>query len=141
VPETTVYRDIEHYPEGETYPGLLIIRFDGTLFFANAHDFVTAVRQAIAAADPPPRIVLIDGESINDIDATAVITVKEFQKQLRRTGIELRVARVKTQVLDVMRRAGLEEAIPAEHIYPTVQAAVDAYLAENEKGQATMPNE
>ena len=40
-----------------------------------------------------------------------------------------------------MRRAGLEEAIPAEHIYPTVQAAVDAYLAENEKGQATMPNE
>ncbi len=141
VPETTVYRDIEHYPEGETYPGLLIIRFDGTLFFANAHDFVTAVRQAIAAADPPPRIVLIDGESINDIDATAVITVKEFQKQLRRTGIDLRVARVKTQVLDVMRRAGLEEAIPAEHIYPTVQAAVDAYLAENEKGQATMPNE
>jgi high affinity sulfate transporter 1 len=141
VPETTVYRDIEHYPEGETYPGLLIIRFDGTLFFANAHDFVTAVRQAIAAADPPPRVVLIDGESINDIDATAVITVKEFQKQLRRTGIDLRVARVKTQVLDVMRRAGLEEAIPAEHIYPTVQAAVDAYLAENEKGQATMPNE
>ena len=53
-PETAVYRGVEHYPEAETFPGLLIIRFDGTLFFANAHDFVTAVRQAIAAADPPP---------------------------------------------------------------------------------------
>jgi high affinity sulfate transporter 1 len=132
VPETTVYRDIEYYPEGETYPGLLIIRFDGSLFFANAHDFVTAIRQAIADADPTPRVVLIDGESINDIDATAVITLKEFQKQLLQTGIELRVARVKTPVMEVMERAGLEEAIPAEHVYPTVQAAVDAFLAEQQ---------
>ncbi|UCG25201.1 MAG: sulfate permease [Chloroflexota bacterium] len=130
VPETTIYRDIEHYPEAQTYPGLLIVRFDGTLFFANAHDFVTAVRQAIAAADPPPRVVVVDGESMNDIDATAVITLKEFRQQLLQVDIQLRLARFKTQVLEVMERAGLEEAIPAEHIYPTVQAAVDAFLAE-----------
>jgi high affinity sulfate transporter 1 len=132
VPETTIYRSIDHYPDGETYPGLLIIRFDGSLFFANAHDFVTAVRQAIAAADPQPRIVLLDGESMNDVDATAVITLKEFQDQLLQTGIQLRIARVKTQVMDVMQRGGLEEAIPAEHFYPSVQAAVDAFLAEQE---------
>jgi high affinity sulfate transporter 1 len=141
VPETTVYRDIEHYPEGVTYPGLLIIRFDGTLFFANAHDFVTAVRQAIAAADPTPRVVVIDAESINDIDATAVITLKEFQKQLLQIGIELRVARVKTPVLKVMRRAGLEEAVPTEHIYPTVHASVVAFLAEEEADQAAKLDE
>jgi high affinity sulfate transporter 1 len=129
VPDTKIYRDIENYPDGETYPGLLIVRFDGALFFANAHDFVNAVRKAIANTDPLPRIVVIDGESINDIDATAVITLKEFQKQLRQTGIEIRVAQVKTNVLATMRRAGLEEAIPDEHIYPTVQAAVDAFLA------------
>lgn len=130
VPETTIYRDIEHYPEAETYPGLLVIRFDGALFFANAHDFVTAVRQAIAAADPPPRVVVIDGESMNNVDATAIITLKEFQDQLLKTGIQLRFARVKSQVMEVMERGGLEETIPAEHFYPSVQAAVDAYLAE-----------
>jgi MFS superfamily sulfate permease-like transporter len=130
VPETNIYRSLEHYPEGETYPGLLIIRFDGALFFANAHDFVTAVRQYIAAADPPPRVVLIDGESINDIDATAVITMREFHEQLSKTGVQLRFASVKTHVMDVIERAGLEDAIPAEHFYPGIQAAVDAYLAE-----------
>jgi high affinity sulfate transporter 1 len=133
VPNTAIYRSIEHYPDGQTYPGLLIIRFDGTLFFANAHDFVTAVRQAIAAAEPPPRVVLIDGESMNDIDATAIITLKEFQGQLLQTDIQLRFARVKFQVMEVMERGGLEEAIPPEHFYPSVQTAVDAYLAEQKE--------
>jgi SulP family sulfate permease len=130
VPETAVYRSIEHFPQGETYPGLLIIRFDGTLFFANAHDFVTAVRQAIAAADPLPRVVLIDGESMNDIDATAVITLTEFQGQLLQADIQMRFARVKTHVMNVMERGGLEEAVPPEHFYPSVHSAVEAYLAE-----------
>jgi high affinity sulfate transporter 1 len=129
-PETAVYRSIDNFPQGETYPGLLILRFDGTLFFANAHDFVTAVRQAITAADPPPKVVLLDGESMNDIDATAVITLREFQEQLEKTGVELRFARIKTQVMEVMEHGGLEEAIPPEHFYPSVQTAVDAYLAE-----------
>jgi SulP family sulfate permease len=132
VPETAVYRSLDHYPDGETYPGLLILRFDGSLFFPNAHDFVTAVRKAIAAADPPPGVVLLDGESMNDIDATAVIALKEFQDQLLQTDVRLRFARVKTDVREVMRRGGLEEDIPAEHFYPSVQAGVDAFLAEQE---------
>ena len=131
VPETAVYRSIDYFPEGKTYPGLLIIRFDGSLFFANAHDFVTAVRQAITAADPIPQVVLLDGESVNYVDATAIITLKEFQDQLlREESIQIRFARVKSEVMDVMVRGGVEESIPAEHFYPSVQAAVDAFLAE-----------
>ncbi len=131
VPETDIFRSLEHYPTGETYPGLLILRFDGSLFFANAHDFVTAVRKAVAAADPPPQVILLDGESMNGIDATAIITLKEFQEQLQQTeNIELRFASMKTKVLGVMERGGLLDTIPADHFYPSVHAAVDAYLAE-----------
>ena len=129
-PETGVYRSIDHFPDGETYPGLLIIRFDGSLFFANAPDFVTAIRQEIAGVDPPPRVVLLDGESMNYVDATAIITLKEFQDKLLQENIQIRFARVKTEVMDVMVRGGLEEAVPADHFYPSVHAAVDAYLAE-----------
>jgi high affinity sulfate transporter 1 len=135
VPETAVYRSIEHYPGAETYPGLLILRFDGTLYFANAHDFQTAVQRAIAAMDPAPSVVLIDGESMNEIDATAVITLREFQQQLEQEGIEMRFARIKTHVYEVMQRAGVEDAIPAEHFYPTVQAGVDEYLLEQQEKQ------
>ncbi|HFE66180.1 MAG TPA: sulfate permease [Chloroflexi bacterium] len=132
VPGTDFYRGMENNEVGETYPGLLILRFDGSLFFANVHDFITAVRKAIAAADPQPKVVLIDSESINGIDATAVIALKEFQKQLAESGIQLRFAYVKTAVMDVMERGGLTETIPPEHFYPFVQAGVDAFLAEQE---------
>ena len=128
VPETNIYRSLEHNPEGETYPGLLILRFDGSLFFANSHDFVVAVQRAVAATDPKPKVLLIDGESINDIDATAVMTIREMEGQLAKDGVEVWLAQIKTPVLDIMKRAEVEKAIPAEHIFPSVQTAVDAYL-------------
>jgi len=130
VPGTVAYRSIEYFPEGERIPGLLIIRFDGSLFFANAHDFVTAVRKAISGADPTPKVLLLDGESVNYIDATAIITLREFQDQLLKDNVQIRFARVKTEVMDVMARGGVEESIPVEHFYPSVQAAVDAFLVE-----------
>jgi MFS superfamily sulfate permease-like transporter len=130
VPRTEVYRSLDNFPGGETYPGLLILRFDGSLFFANAHDFINAVRRSIANADPTPKVVLFDGESINGIDATAIITLKEFQTQLAKTDIQIRFARIKTHVMTVMERGGLVEVVPAEYFYGSVQEAVDAYLAE-----------
>lgn len=130
VPGSNTFRSVENYPHAETYPGLLIIRFDGTLFYANVPDFQSAVRQMIADADPPPKIILIDCESINDVDATAVLTLRDFHKQLQAAQIELRFARVKTNVMAIMERGGLLRAVPPDHFYPSVEAGVDAALAE-----------
>lgn len=130
VPGTPVFRSLEHYPEAQTYPGLLILRFDGSLFFANTPDFIAAARQAIKASEPEPRVILLDGESMNSIDATAVVALKEFQEELVRTGKEIRLARMKTEVMQVVERAGLPASIPMEHVYPSVQAGVDAFLSD-----------
>jgi len=133
VPNTPIFRSLENYPEGETYPGLLILRFDGSLFFANAHDFVVAAQRAIGATDPPPKVVLLDCESINDVDATAVITFREFRGQLEASGIDMRFARVKAKVMEIMERGDLTDYVSFDKFYPDVQTAVDAYLAENQK--------
>ncbi len=133
VPNTPIFRSLEYYPEGETYPGLLILRFDGSLFFANTHDFVMAAQRALAAAEPPPKVLLLDCESINNVDATAVMTFKEFRNQLEKSGIDMRFARVKAHVLNIMERGELTEVVSPEKFYPDVQTAVDAYLAEQEK--------
>jgi MFS superfamily sulfate permease-like transporter len=134
VPGTPIYRSLAHYPKAQTTPGLLILRYDGTLFFANAHNFIVAANRAIAAQDPLPRVVLLDAESMNDIDATAVITLVEFQEKLAQDHIQLRLARVKADVLAVMERGGLSKVLPPEHIYPSVQTGVDAFLAEQLSG-------
>ena len=100
VPGEKIYLGLENYPEGETYPGLLILRFDGSLYFANAPDAANELRTAVEMSDPSPKIVLIDGESINGIDATAIIQMEELVDELKRSGIGLKFARVRSNVMD-----------------------------------------
>jgi SulP family sulfate permease len=111
-------------------PGLLITRFDGSLFFANAPDLAGEIRYGIEVTDPAPRVVLVDFESVTEVDATALITIRDLNDELEKAGIDLRLARVRTHVLELMRTTELDELIGHEHIYDSVQSGVDAFLAE-----------
>jgi high affinity sulfate transporter 1 len=133
VPGEKIYRGLESYPEGETYPGLLILRYDGSLFFANAPDFADEVRLGVEMSDPPPRVALIDGESINGIDATAINTITELNDELKRADVELRFARVRANVMEIMQRSNLVETIGSDHFYISIQDGVDAFLAEGQE--------
>jgi high affinity sulfate transporter 1 len=129
LPDSKAYRDLAQFPDAETYPGLLIFRFDARLFFANAPNFREAVRSAVAA-DPSIRQVLVDGEAINDIDITAIDMLGELRDELATLGVELHFAQVKENVRKYMRRDGLEGEVGVDHFYDSVQDAVDAYRAE-----------
>jgi len=129
LPGRSAFRSLENFPDAETYPGLLIFRFDSLLFFANAPNFREAVRTAVAA-DPSIRQVLVDGEAINDIDITAIDMLGELRDELATLGVELHFAQVKENVRKYMRRDGLEGEVGVDHFYDSVQDAVDAYRAE-----------
>jgi SulP family sulfate permease len=129
VPGKEVFRNIENFTGGKTYPGLLILRFDGLLFFANSPNFRNKVR-SLLADDPSVRMVLIDAESITDIDTTALDMLEKLHKEMARSNVDLHFARMKTELRSLLRKAGLEEAIGADHFYISVREGVDAYLAE-----------
>ncbi len=133
VPDEKVYRGLENYPEAETFDGLLILRFDGSLYFANAPDFADEVRARIGISDPKPRVVLLDGESINSIDATAIGTMRELRDELEQDGIKLRYARVKSNVMDIMERTDIVDVVGREYFYISIQDGVDAFLAEEQQ--------
>jgi high affinity sulfate transporter 1 len=141
VPDEKIYRGLENYPQGETYPGLLILRYDGSLFFANAPDFADEVRAGVEISDPPTKVVLIDGESINGIDATAINTTIELNDELKRGNVELRFARVRANVMEIMQRSDLVEIIGSHHFYVSIQDAVDAFLAEGQEQKDVEPPE
>lgn len=132
VPGENIFRGLENYPDGETYPGLLILRFDGSLFFANAPEFAEAVRAGVELSEPPPKLVLVDGESVNGIDATAINTIIELNDELARKGITLRFARMRANVMEIMHRAGLYEVIGVEDFYTSVHQGVDDFLAKKQ---------
>ena len=69
-----------------------------------------------------------EAESMNDIDWTALDMLQELLTELSKFNIDLRFARVKTHVRDIMRRGGLEDVIGANHFYTSVRAGVSAYL-------------
>jgi SulP family sulfate permease len=129
VPGQDVFRNIENYPEAETYPGLLILRFDGLLFFANASNFREYVRSSVDK-DPTIKMVLIDGESITDIDTTALEMIEKLKDELSKLGIDLRFSRMKIQLRDFLLKNGLDKVISSEYFYTSVRAGVDAYLLD-----------
>ena len=126
--DDVAYQSVETHPEAETFPGLLIIRFDADLFFANANVFADDVREAIERTDPKPTVVLFDAESVSDIDATAMAVLRELRDELAAEGIELWNARMKTKVRETIDRV---DDLEMGRSFPSVRSAVAAFQAES----------
>ena len=120
------YHDVHSYPEAEHLPGLVIYRFDGPLFFANAKTFRDEVLR-MARADPPPAWIVIAAEPMTDIDTTASDVLENLDEALNAEGISLVFAELKDPVREKIERYGLTRTIDPHHFFPTIGAAVAAY--------------
>ena len=116
------YADIARIEDPVRVPGLVILRVEAGLFFANADWVRDHVRAA--AARPGITAVVLDAENIAFMDVTAVAMLDELADTLQEQRVTLYVARDIGGVRDVMRRAGSH--LDLEHVYPSVRAAVEA---------------
>jgi len=116
------YGDLERHPENQQLPGIVILRVESSLFFANAD----AVRQRVRAhaATKATRVVVLDAETVPAIDVSAVHMLAELTQSLEREGVRLLVSRPIGQVRDVVRHVATDTT--PEGVYPTVRAAVQA---------------
>ena len=119
------YHDLSRYPEGQRLPGIVIVRFDAPLFFANGAIFDDYVRSRVDAAGPGIHTVILAAEPITDIDTTAMDELIELDDYLATNGIRLILAEMKDPVIDVLRRYGLTERFTPDRFAATVGAAVD----------------
>jgi len=123
------YHDTHTYPAAQHLPGLVIYRFDGPLFFANATTFRDEIRR-MARADPPPTWILIAAEPMTDVDTTASDMLEELDQTLNADGISLVFAELKDPVRRKIERYGLTRTIDPGHFYPTIESAVAAFRQE-----------
>jgi len=128
------YHDINRYPEALRIPGLLILRWDAPLFFANANLFRDLVRELIAQSETKPSWVLVTAEPVTDVDTTAADMLADLDLELNAADIHLVFAELKNPVKEKIVRYSLLDAIEAKHFYPTIEVAVDAFLNEHEHG-------
>jgi high affinity sulfate transporter 1 len=124
------YHDTKRYPEARLVPGLVLFRWDAPLFFANAELFQQRVLDAVAASPTKVRRIVVTAEPVTSIDITSADMLAELEQTLRESGTELRFAEMKDPVLDKLKRFELVDRFGA--FYPTIGAAVDAYLKDHD---------
>ena len=126
LPGEEAYRDVRLHPEARTFPGLLIWRPGGDLFFVGIGRHNEELKAALAASDPPAKHVLIDAESVNFIDITACDALLDTIKELQNRGITFASTRVRDEVRERMRLGGIEAAVGPANFYERVTDGVRA---------------
>jgi high affinity sulfate transporter 1 len=115
-----------------TEPGLLVFRLDAPMLFINAKLVRDQVRELLAAASEPVRIVLVDLRFSHDLDVEDLNVLAALRAELAGRGIELWLGNVRATVHERLRRGGLAAAIGEDRLYrtladagPDVRAALD----------------
>ena len=126
-PGVAGFHDVDPLPGCACWsPGLLVLRWDAPLFFANAGLFRDTVRRRLAETTRAPRWVLVAAEPITDVDTTAAEVLVDLDEELQRRGMHLAFAELEDPVRDKMVRYGLLETIDHRHFFPTLEVAVAA---------------
>ncbi len=127
-PGTNVFRPrSKEHPEDETFPGLLLLRLEGRIFFANAEHVAERVRLLIREAQP--KIVAIHLRGVPDLEYTALKMLIEGEKRQReQRGIRLWLVGMNPRVFDMIQRSQLGEALGRDAMHFNLETAVARYL-------------
>lgn len=120
-------RDVHVHPTLATSDLVTVMRFDGSLYFANVAHFEDAVLKAVAD-HKETKFLLVIGDAINFLDSSGEEMLQSLVGQLREAGVEPVFSGLKKQVLDVMRATSLYKRIGDENIFATECQALKAIL-------------
>jgi SulP family sulfate permease len=127
-PGTNFFRPLsKEHPEDETFPGLLLLRLEGRLFFLNAEHIGQKIRSLIA--EKKPRIVAIHLRGVFDLEYTALNMLIEGEKKQREHGVLLWLVGLNPEVLAMIQRSSLGKVLGPERMHFTLEMAVAKYLA------------
>ena len=130
VPGTASFHDLGDASATETVPGLIAYRFYAPLVFANADHFMQRVRGLVAASPTPVRCVLVDVQAVTEIDVTAAEMLSRLGAELDAQGIRLEFARANRPLREQITRLGLGGHLDRSTVFPSVHAAIEAFLHE-----------
>jgi len=123
---TNVFRErTAAFADDETYPGLLMLRLEGRIFFLNADDVAERIGALIAEAKP--KVVAIDMQGVIDLEYSALKMLTEAEKRRRESGVSLWLVEMSSQVLATVQRAPLGKTLGREGMVHSLEIAVERY--------------
>lgn len=126
--EKAAWGVVAHDTSRRTYAGVLVLRPDGPLFWANATPVTQRIR-ALARRRERLRAVVLDLEATNQMDTTTAERLAALLADLRSDGVDLHLVRVFGNVRDVLTRSGLLDELGPDHLWHSIAAGVKAARA------------
>ena len=128
-PGTNVFRpQSPEHPEDESFPGLLLLRPEGPIFFANAAQIAHKIEPLVR--ETQPKVVAVDASGVLDMEYTALKMFAQVAKKQRQAGIELWLIGMNPGVLAVVQRSPLAQILRREGMHFNLEIAVGHYLRE-----------
>jgi high affinity sulfate transporter 1 len=117
------FRNLEDEPTAITYPGVLVMRIDVSLYFANSEAPEDRLRELAQTAEPPLHTIVLSFEGINFIDSQASEAIGKIIDLAHSHDIEIGVSRLKARVRGVLERDGVIDLLGVDRIYATTYEA------------------
>jgi high affinity sulfate transporter 1 len=125
-PGTDVFRprSVDH-PEDETFPGLLMLKTEGTIHFANARRIGDLMWPLVH--EHQPKVLVIDCSAIPDLEFTALLMLAEAERALRQSGITLWLAALNPEPLQLVQRTELGKTLGRDRMHFNLERAVEHF--------------
>lgn len=127
-PGGQAFRELDEHPGDEQFPGVVVLRLDGGLFFATSDALEDRVRE-VALSTPEITGIVLDCEGIDFIDSQGSAKMREILDLTEQAGVALRLARIKPAVRELLARDGVLDRIGDDKTYDEVDQAVAAQMA------------
>jgi len=132
LPGTEAYGDVQRHPEAVTFPGLLIWRVGGDLFFASVGQLRMSLTKSLAETQTQVKHILLDFSSVDFIDVTACDELLAFIKELQSQGITIAFARVQDTVREDMQLGGVDAVVGPANFHQRITSGVNAWQAASQ---------
>jgi len=150
MPESDRYKDISMFPEAELVPGMLVIRIEESLYFANMGQIKELIyrietvgnatshpAEGLSVAPPPLAAIIIDTRNIPSIDASSMQVFIEMMKLYQNRGIKICLVKLQDSLKRSLLRAGLIEVLGANSLYSSISEAVGAVQSGDKVERST----
>jgi sulfate transporter 3 len=132
IPDSTIYRNVEHYPKANSVPGILILEIDAPIYFANTNYLRERIIRWIdeeeeklkPSGDTSLQYIILDMTAVGNIDTSGISMFGEVKKTIDRRGLKLVLANPGAEVMKKLNKANFIENVGHEWIFLTVDEAV-----------------
>lgn len=130
---TDVFRPLEDHPQDETLPGLLLLRIEGLMYFANVSNALDQVTSLLRQYES--QVIVIDCSAINLFEYTAMKQFRDFDGNLKEAGIELWLADLNREAFKVVEGSTFGQQLRHERMFFNLEQAVEAYISTRQSNE------